>query len=60
MNPTIEAWLVFWKWVLIIGLSFYFVVAVIVVPFGLLDIRRLFRRLDDISAEHQRNKQQKN
>lgn len=40
-------WITLWKWVLIIGLTFYFLVALYVTPFGILDIRRLFRKLDE-------------
>ncbi|MFO0947603.1 MAG: hypothetical protein U1D30_17035 [Planctomycetota bacterium] len=57
MSEDFAGWISFWKWVLIVGLSFYFVIAIVVVPFGYLDIRKLFRRLDQISAEHERKKQ---
>ena len=47
MNVPYANWIELWKWVLIIGLGLYFVVVVAVVPLGALDIRRLFRRLDE-------------
>lgn len=46
MNVSYAGWIAFWKWVLIIGLGFYFFIAIIVVPWGLADIKKLFRALD--------------
>lgn len=39
-------WPEFWRWVLIVGLTFYFIIAIAVVPWGFMDIRRLFAKLD--------------
>ena len=47
MNISMEAWIEIWKWVLIVGLGLYFLVVVAVIPLGALDIRKLFRRLDE-------------
>lgn len=47
MNVPYAGWIELWKWVLIIGLGLYFVVVAAVVPLGALDIRKLFRRLDE-------------
>ena len=53
MNVPYSNWIELWKWVLIIGLSLYFVVVVAVVPLGALDIRKLFRRLDEERRQRQ-------
>lgn len=46
MTESYAGWILLWKWVLIVGLTFYFLVALYVTPFGILDIRRLFQKLD--------------
>lgn len=47
MNPVpYQFWIDLWRWVLTIGLGFYFLVVIVVVPFGAFDIKRLFARLD--------------
>jgi hypothetical protein len=47
MNVPYANWIELWKWVLIIGLGLYFAVVVAVIPLGALDIRKLFKRLDE-------------
>ena len=39
-------WILFWQWVLLIGLGSFFVLVLVVTPLGVRDIRRLFERLD--------------
>jgi hypothetical protein len=53
MNVPYADWIELWKWVLIVGLGLYFVVVAAVVPLGALDIRKLFRRLDEELRQRQ-------
>ena len=48
---NIEIWTEIWKWVLIIGLGSFFLLALVVLPLGARDLLRLFRRLDDPSRD---------
>jgi hypothetical protein len=48
---NIDIWIAIWKWILIIGLGSFFLLALVVLPFGARDLLRLFRRLDDPSRE---------
>ena len=50
-----EFWILLWKVVLIGGISVFAVVAVVVSFFGFLDIKKLFRTLDQ---EHQQEDQE--
>ena len=45
MSPD-SPWVTFWQVVLVIGLSSFFLLALVVIPFGARDIMRLFKRLD--------------
>ena len=45
-----EFWIAFWKYTLIIALSIFFIAAVVVTFFGALDIKKLFKTLNE---EHQ-------
>lgn len=47
-----EFWIALWKYTLIVSLSIFFIVAVVVTYFGALDIKKLFKTLDE---EHQAN-----
>ena len=47
----INTWIEIWKWVLIIGLGSFFLLAIVVLPLGARDLVRLFRRLDDPSRD---------
>ena len=42
-----EAWVTFWKIVLIVVFSLFYAVVLFVIPFGLRDIFILFRKLRD-------------
>lgn len=42
-----NAWITFWAVVLSVGLVGYYLVALVVIPLGALDIRRMFARLDE-------------
>jgi hypothetical protein len=46
MSPPYAIWIDVWKWVLTIGLGFYFLIVLVTIPLGALDIRKLFRKLD--------------
>jgi hypothetical protein len=46
MTPPYAVWIDVWKWVLTIGLGFYFLIVLVTIPLGALDIRKLFRKLD--------------
>jgi len=41
-----QQWITFWEVVLTLGRGSYLVLAVVIVPFGIRDILRLFRHLD--------------
>ncbi|HSG70657.1 MAG TPA: hypothetical protein VLA12_09605 [Planctomycetaceae bacterium] len=47
-----QAWIQFWKAVLIVGLGSYFLLALAIIPFGARDILRLFRKLDRPDADN--------
>jgi hypothetical protein len=53
MNVPYANWIELWKWVLIIGLGLYFLVVAAVIPLGALDIRKLFKRLDEELRQRQ-------
>ena len=44
MNEQI--WIAIWKYVLLVGLGSYALLALVIIPFGARDIVRLFRKLD--------------
>lgn len=44
---SVEAWMALWKGTLIIGLSVFFVVAIVVTFFGARDIKKLFKTLNE-------------
>ena len=44
---NVESWITLWKGTLIVGLSAFFVVAIVVTFFGALDIKKLFKTLDE-------------
>ena len=46
-----QAWIQFWKIVLIVGLGSYFLLAIAIVPAGARDILRLFKKLDSSDVE---------
>ena len=45
MSPD-SPWVTVWQVVLVIGLSSFFLLALVVIPFGARDIKRLFEKLD--------------
>ena len=45
MRPD-SPWVTFWQVVLVIGLGSFFLLVLVVIPFGARDIKRLFQRLD--------------
>ena len=49
MNAT-EIWMAIWKWVFVVGVSLFAIMAVYVTIGGVRDIKRLFRRLDEAHA----------
>ena len=50
---TEQTWIQIWKYVLLIGLGSYAILALVIVPCGAIDIYRLFRRLDRPDKEEQ-------
>lgn len=42
-----SGWVQFWETVLIAGLGSYFLLVLVVIPLGALDVLRLFRILDE-------------
>ena len=46
-----QDWIQFWKFVLIVGLGSYFLLAIAIVPAGARDIFRLFRKLDSSDVD---------
>lgn len=48
-----HAWIQFWKYVLIVGLGSYAVLALIIIPCGARDVYRLFQKLDRQETEDQ-------
>ena len=45
MSPD-SLWVTSWKVVLTVGLASFFLLVMVVIPFGARDIMRLFKRLD--------------
>ena len=45
MSPD-SPWVTFWQVVLAIGLASFFLLVLVVIPFGGRDIKRLFEKLD--------------
>lgn len=45
MSPD-SPWVTFWKVVLTVGLTSFFLLVMVVIPFGARDIMRLFKKLD--------------
>lgn len=43
---VISPWVTVWKYVLGIGLGSFFLLVIVVIPLGALDIKKLFNRLD--------------
>ena len=45
---TLESpWILFWEFVLTVGLGSFFILVLVVIPLGARDIRRLFQKLDE-------------
>jgi len=41
-----DGWITFWRFAYIIGLSSFFLLAIVIVPLGARDLVRLFKHLD--------------
>lgn len=51
-------WISFWKAVLAIGLGSYFLLVLVVIPFGFRDVVRMFRSLDTRDAMEDKKREQ--
>ena len=52
---SIELWILLWKWVLIVGVALFAVMAVVVTIGGARDVRDLFRTLREQHDQQQAN-----